>query len=382
MVENSNKEIIEKLERLHFLLEEALECDEYVKSGCAEEYGGKIKESILTADNLGGVPSVFKKLPVFPIDSSEIPTAKQEYEKRKKIFTCISIPTVVFVLIFFLTHWGFFNTISTIGIIATIIYFFIFSQGKKTYKEKEKAFNDSVKKSEQSFAEFRKALNIYEEEKASGIIAAENFAKEYNVAYKKHEELLMEYDTSKRTAMETLIKNMEEAQTIDFVPEEYYDLVKPMISMLKSGRAENYKEALNMAIEEDRIAQAEAARQAEEARKIQIMQEQAAAEQRRAEEMERHNRQVELEQQRQNKLMLEEQRKQSQDLAKQQREAAREAQFNAEKARRDANKQAAATRMAGVSKCSNCMNNRRCPTHIKESGGGLNCGSYTPYGSR
>lgn len=311
MIENSNKEIIEKLERLHYLLEEALECDEYVKSGCAEEYSGKIESVIMTADNLSNVPSVFKNFPVFPIDSSDVFVAKQDYEKRKKIFTYIIVPTLVCVLIFFLTHWGFFNTISSVGVIATIIYYFIFSQGKKTYKEKEKAYNDSVKKSEKSFAEFRKALSTYENEKASGIEAAQKFANKYNAAYKQYEELLDEYENSKRSAMETLVKNMQEAKTIDFVPEEYYDFVKPMISMLKSGRAENYKEALNMAIEEDRKAQAEAARRAEEARRIQIMEEQAAAEQRRAEEMERHNRQMEIEQQRQNKLMLEEQRKQA-----------------------------------------------------------------------
>lgn len=311
MIENSNKEIIEKLERLHFLLEEALECDEYIKSGCAEEYSGKIESVIMKADNLSNVPSVFKNFPVFPIDSSDVFVAKQDYEKRKKIFTYIIVPTLVCVLIFFLTHWGFFNTISSVGVIATIIYYFIFSQGKKTYKEKEKAYNDSVKKSEKSFAEFRKALSVYEKEKDLGIAAARKFAEEYDVAYEKYEKLLVEYDDSKRSAMETLVKNMQEAKKIDFVPEEYYDFVKPMISMLKSGRAENYKEALNMAIEEDRKAQAEAARRAEEARRIQIMEEQAAAEQRRAEEMERHNRQMEIEQQRQNKLMLEEQRKQA-----------------------------------------------------------------------
>ena len=33
MPEKSNTEIIEQLERLHFLLEEALKCDEYIKTG-------------------------------------------------------------------------------------------------------------------------------------------------------------------------------------------------------------------------------------------------------------------------------------------------------------------------------------------------------------
>ena len=37
-----------------------------------------------------------------------------------------------------------------------------------------------------------------------------------------------------------------------------------------------------------------------------------------------------------------------------------------------------ATRAAGIAKCSNCANNRKCPSGIKESGAGLTCAGYTP----
>jgi hypothetical protein len=45
----------------------------------------------------------------------------------------------------------------------------------------------------------------------------------------------------------------------------------------------------------------------------------------------------------------------------------------------EARKKENATRMAGVSKCANCANSKRCPSHIKNSGAGLTCGGYTPY---
>lgn len=62
--------------------------------------------------------------------------------------------------------------------------------------------------------------------------------------------------------------------------------------------------------------------------------------------------------------------------------ARREAEYSAEVARREANKQANATRMAGISKCSNCANSRHCPSYIKNNGGGVNCGGYVPYGAK
>lgn len=62
--------------------------------------------------------------------------------------------------------------------------------------------------------------------------------------------------------------------------------------------------------------------------------------------------------------------------------ARREAEYSAEIARREANKQANASKMAGISKCSNCANSRHCPSYIKNNGGGINCGGYVPYGAK
>ncbi len=45
---------------------------------------------------------------------------------------------------------------------------------------------------------------------------------------------------------------------------------------------------------------------------------------------------------------------------------------------KEALKQDRATRAAGIAKCANCANNRRCSSGIKESGAGLTCGGYTP----
>lgn len=47
-------------------------------------------------------------------------------------------------------------------------------------------------------------------------------------------------------------------------------------------------------------------------------------------------------------------------------------------AQKEAIKQDSAKRAAGIAKCANCANNRKCPSGIKESGAGLTCGGYIP----
>lgn len=381
MSDNPNKEVMEKLERLQFLIQETFKWEDYVKTGCALEYNDKIKSVMMSADDLKDVPTVFKKFPVFPIDETERIEAGNSYNSKKKILTFIAALAVVCLVLFFLTHWNFLNSVASVCLIATLLVFFPFSQSKKTYKEKEALYNDSVKKSEDSFVAYKKALGMYEQQKVAGIEAAKTFAEQYKTSYRKYEELLDEFEHSKNTAIVKVLECIDEAKTIDFVPVEYYDLIPPILSMLKSGRADNYKEALNMAIEEQRLKEAEAARRAEEAQKIQLMQEQAAAEQRRLAEAERYNREMQQQQQLQAKMMLEEQHHQTKKLAEEQRKQAWEQKIAADKMASDARRQAERTKQAGIAKCASCANSRHCPSHIKNNGSGLTCGGYRPYGS-
>ena len=52
------------------------------------------------------------------------------------------------------------------------------------------------------------------------------------------------------------------------------------------------------------------------------------------------------------------------------------------RANREAERQANKTKGAGIAKCANCANSKHCPSNIKNSGAGLTCGGYVPYGGR
>lgn len=362
---NQNQEIIEKLEKLYTLLDEAYDANEYAKNGCIQEYGEKILPIIKTVNDLTGVPSVYSNLPTFPIDNSECDELEQSFFKVKKRFTIVLSITVIFVVIYFISGWQFLNTISTIGIIASIFLGSLFFTAKKKYALEKKKYEDSVKTYEDSLRSFRNSLSVYEKEKSYGIEAAKQFASEYKGAYVEYDRLLQESEEKRSEAFQTFIQKMDEAKTYDFMPPEYYDLIKPIIKILKSGRADSYKEALNLAIQEEKEAQAEAARRAEEAERTRIMREQAAAEERRAIEAQRHNQEMERQQQLHNKAMLEEQRAANKAAERAATQAARQ-QADAE---RD-------MRRAASTMCSRCANNTKCSGSVK--GKTINCGGYRP----
>ena len=101
MSENANKGVIEQLERLYTLLEDAVEYNKYAKSGCVLEYGEKINNVVLSADDLQGTPTVFSKFPVFPLDPAESIEAEKGYESKKKTLTYLAVLAAVCMVIFF-----------------------------------------------------------------------------------------------------------------------------------------------------------------------------------------------------------------------------------------------------------------------------------------
>lgn len=361
-----NKEIIQKLEKLQSLLDESYELSEYVEHGCVKEYGAKAAQVIKDADDLKGTPSIFSNMPSFPLDSDKYIELETDFNSRKKKQHIIAAITVVCLIIFFIGKWQLFSYISIVGIFALLFFSPACAQANKKYTDEKKKYDDSVTAYESSIKAFRSSLSAYETEKENGIAAAKEFAVKYKEANTEYNRLLQECVDKKTEAMETFVEKMKEVQTYDFVPSEYYHLVRPVIKLLKSGRADDYKEALNLAIQEEREAQAEAARRAEEAERTRIMQEQAEAEERRALEAQRHNQEMERQQQMHNKMMIEEQRaanKAAEKLAAQQAQAARN--------------QADAERSRGWHMCHSCANYSKCPSTLKNSGN-PNCGGYRP----
>ena len=157
---------------------------------------------------------------------------------------------------------------------------------------------------------------------------------------------------------------MNEVKSYSFVPSEYYHLVRPVIVLLKSGRADSYKEALNLALEEQRQARIDEEHRQEEIRRLELLEDQQFAENLRIQEMERHNRALENQQILQNKMMLDEAQKQQRDAQKAQQKAQSDA-FAAE----------ARARNNALHRCSKCKKRSACGTNA----GIPNCGAFEPW---
>lgn len=376
-----NKEILEKLKNLNDLLTQYREQQDYIENGCAREAA----EGIIAIQNavavMPGVPSVVNAMPVFPISDAEYKKAKEETEQSAKITMIALIATAASLLLWLFTQSGF---LCFIGVVAGFAWFILnknHRNDKQGLTKKEKAYQDSVENSKRSFEKFRKALSCYSKEVEDGITAAKSFGEFYRNKYAEYEKVLSDYDENRENAIVKFSILSVEIEEHDYISEEYHHFVPKLISLLQSGRAASYKEALNMAIEEERQDAMEAARQQEEARRL-------AAMERQAEEERRHNMMMERQQAAHDRAMervaqeqAEAQRRATIQAQKDRDRAEREARIQREEEKSNARKQANATRMAGVSKCASCANSRKCPSHVKESGAGLTCGGYRPYGS-
>lgn len=167
-------------------------------------------------------------------------------------------------------------------------------------------------------------------------------------------------------------EQLEEAQRIQdeldkktVVSSDYFHLAHNISRALKTGRADTLKEALNLAIEEERKENEEAERRAEAQRQEKIME-------RRADEERRHNAAMQhaAEEQaratREHNAAMEREAKRANDLAKEQQKKQEEA------AKRQAEKDSS----AAYALCAKCANSTRCAWNVK--GKNPNCAAYRP----
>ena len=374
MSAKENKAVIKELENIQNLIYEAQMKNaflEYESDTIFAEKTAKLKEKLGELE----VPSIFTNFPVFPIDASYYAAVKKDKEGKERIFKVVLIATIVLLALYFLTHWNFLNTVSVIGIFATAVLGYFYNTSRKQYNKKKEVYDKSVEKYNKTNKEFLSSLEVFEEEKEACIMAAKEYADNYAVAYDNFLNEFLEKVEGEAEAEKRIEDIEKELYKKDIIIPEYYHLIGDIISNLKSGRAEDYKEALNIAIAEEKE---------ENERRIRLEQE----EQRnlllamQAEEERRHNEQMERQQREHDAAVLREQKRQNDAIIREQRQQAYEAQRQADKANSEARKQANATRQAGIAKCASCANARNCPSHIKNNGSGLTCGGYRPYGAK
>lgn len=348
-----NKEILEKLRELSDLLDQFLQKHDYYENGCAAEALEKIELVKNSVETMPGVPSVVNAMPVFPIGETEYQKAKTETAQSGKITMIALIVTAAFAILWLITKSMF---LGFIGVTAGFVAYWLNKNHKNNklgLAKKEKAYNESVAASNSSIENFRKALSSYDQEVTDGIAAAKNFGQFYREKTAEHTAILDEFSENQDKALMECSLLSVEIDEHDYIPKEYYHHIPKLISLLQSGRADSYKEALNMAIEEERQDAMEAARQEEEARRL-------AAMERQAEEERRHN------------MMMERQQ------AAQERAQQYAAQKQADAEKRAAQKAEQERKAAGFRKCINCANKTKCNIYVQESGAGLTCGAYRP----
>lgn len=283
------KETVTKLRTLDELLTKNRRLEAYIHEDCALETLDQLDSLKEKLGPLPGVPSVVKSLPVFPPDGTEYNKAKEETDKSSRLVLIGLGVTALLFVIFLISKAAFLAFLALVAGGVTFVINKTHRLNKEGLAKKEKAYNQAVETAKISMEKFRAAVADYEQETRQGIAAAKEYGQRYREAYKKQEEAVDAYAKKKDDALIQYSINQALIEEHDYIPEEYHHHVPKLISLLQSGRADSYKEALNMAIEEERQDAAEVARQEEEARRL-------AAMKRQAEEERRHNMMLERQQ--------------------------------------------------------------------------------------
>ena len=359
-------EAIQQLTELEGLLNEAISLGDYIEHGAAREALDKVNALKAKTGLPGGTPAVFGSFPVFPIDGDGIDTLRAAAEKAKKILYGALGVTALALVLYFITKAGFLNTVSVLGIFASIFLYMRSKKENEAYTKRKKVYDESVEQYESTMGAYRRALANYEAEKQNGLDAMTAFAATYAEAFDTYNGYLAEYANNKAQAEEKQAETLAKIDTYDFVPSEYWGLVPSMLLLLKSGRADDYKEALNLAIREQREEEEAAARRADEERRAAIME-------RQAEEERRHNQQLERQQAEHNRQMERVEQQRADEERRANRQAERDRQ-DAERQRRreadDARRREEAANRKDWERCRSCANRTTCNRGIP------NCGAY------
>lgn len=289
----NKNELISKLEELDALIRKSQELEYDIKYGCFEEFDNK-KESIKgSLGKLKGIPEAFSNMPVFPISDEKLKQSKAKHDKVLKILIISAIVLVSSFLFGKIATWlSLFNIgyylgmIKTVSIISTVCLagYLLFSVNNDYYGNK-KEYEASIKKFEKTSSDFERSVAVYKDQVESGTAAAKEYKDQYVAAYN---EVQKEWEKTAANIIEAEAKRDETIKNInanEIISYEYLDYVPEVLSLLKSSRADDLKEALNLAVRERKEEQERATRMREEANRTAIMREQA-------EEQRRHNEQV------------------------------------------------------------------------------------------
>lgn len=296
----NKQETIVKLENLNTLYNRLSELRQYIDNDAIQEAAQKINNLKKRLGNLSDVPTLCKICPAFyDADDAAFEELKMNKERSAKLFKISLIGTVICILILFIFHWSFFSTIGGIGVIASLILGASRSSNNKKYDQAQKKRQEDKENYDKSMAAFRDAMQYYDQEKAKGIASAREYSARYTATFEQVMKVLEEWQEKKAAALDEWQEVCNEIEKEDILTDEYAYMIPKLILLLKSGRADSLKEALNTAIEEERAEARAAALIEQEQRRTQIMQQQM-------DEERRHNQQMEHQAELQSKIQQEE----------------------------------------------------------------------------
>lgn len=356
-------ETIQKLEELSELMEDLRIANDFVEGGGIRLAGAKSREICVRAHAIPSIPDVFHCFPTAPkLTKQHYAKSEQAVKKFGRIARNCLIAAAAGLVLNFLTHKYIFMILVSPGLMAAAVFWFFKYTAGKQYDREKKAYDNQQSVYESGLTVFRSALAVYAEQRAAGIAALQEQMACFPIYQAEWGEIEREYMEDKKLFMQAREDYTRRLAEYDFVPSQYYHLVDEMIDLLKSGRADDYKEALNLAIAEEREEQERQARLAEEARRT-------ALEERRAEEERRHNQQMEAQQRAHNAQMEAQAVRAEHDRQVAAKQAERDARNAAFQQRADLKK-------AATHRCNSCGNNGHC--NIRYSDAAINCAAFRP----
>ena len=303
-----SKDMIEKLQHISALENEREELVQYVKNGCDEETDNAVREVELKLKKQS--PATKKMQDAYV----ELPKKLEEIPTFNGFFKLLGIGYVIAALfgLIFIPE----GKVLYFILITIVAGFLTFKQWKKV-QNKDQIIEQRNQQYEKDLDAYRQAIAEYKSHLEEMEQQLPKYEAAYRQAFPKCLQIYSDGEKRKAAAKEKLDACTSELNEKNFVGNAYLYLVDDIIHLLQSGRADDYKEALNIAIEEDR---------------------QRKLEEKRAEEERRR----------------------------------------AEEAKRAADKAEADRLAVGYNKCMNCINSSKCSEPMKISGAGLTCGSFSP----
>ncbi len=238
---------------------------------------------------LQGIPDVFSCTISPSISASDMINKSEQKDNAKKTFKYVGFATLALILLYFVGV-RFLLYPAAAGMLATLYFWSESNSSRKEHTTAAKKYNDAKSAFDKSFDKFRNAVSQYDAQVEQGMELAKTYGDQYGVFSNQVRMIEDSLDKDKAENQAQLDEVTAQFNEISDVPKQYIHLLDNIILFLQSGRADDYKEALNLAIQEEREARLQAElREQEEARTQAMLAQQRAA----AEEQRRHNQEME-----------------------------------------------------------------------------------------